>query len=272
MILLSCVNCCHNPLQSDALGGQVGYCTQHKRLLLTPSELTCGKQFRKDLPAADAGAEREKHAKRFRSDVIVQLTDRGAPANGGYTSSAPKDLADLDGDPVAVTAREYGTQPKIASLSQLRFLGGARPELAMISLGRAYVNRCVQNQGKWTSGIHLIWWTRRRLRDVPEVRFDDLRVEAPIPLQRQVELAKWSLMMMRLVLISDVASYAEKREPIAKLASFAEAAAENAGELSPKSLATWIRRKGERMFDSALPTNSYERIAASVHQERNEPA
>jgi hypothetical protein len=33
----------------------------------------------------------------------------------------------------------------------------------MLSLGRAYTNRCVERGGSWTSGIHLLWWTRRRL-------------------------------------------------------------------------------------------------------------
>jgi hypothetical protein len=268
MILLSCVNCCHNPLQSDALGTSVGYCTQHRRLLLTPSHLTCGRHFRKDLPAAQAAQERDAHAKRFTPSAIVQLTKKKELANGGSTSVSSADFDDLSADPVAVAAREYGKlESKIGSIAQLRFLPGIRPELAMMSLGRVYVNRCVQNKGPWTSGLHLIWWTRRRLREVPDVKVEDLRVETPVPLSRQVELARWSIMMMRLILISDVASYASKQERIARLASLAEHAAADTGELSPGRLERWIKRKGEDLFDAALPQGKYEEIAATLHKE-----
>jgi hypothetical protein len=198
----------------------------------------------------------------------VQLTKKRELANGGATSASPADLDDLSTDPVALAAREYGKfESKIASIAQLRFLPGIRPELAMMSLGRAYVNRCVQNNGPWTSGIHLIWWTRRRLREVPDVKVEDLRVETPVPLSRQVELARWSIMMMRLILISDVASYASKHERVARLASFAEQAAASTGELSPGRLEKWIRRTGEDLFDAALPQRKYEEIAADLHKE-----
>ncbi|MGH7298658.1 MAG: hypothetical protein ACRELB_27200, partial [Polyangiaceae bacterium] len=118
MMLLSCVNCCHNPLQSDCLGTSVGYCTQHRRLLLVPSQLTCGRQFRKDLPAAEASRERDTHEKRFSGAAVVRLADANKPVNGGYTSSSSADLDALGEDPVTVAAREYGSlETKILSLS-----------------------------------------------------------------------------------------------------------------------------------------------------------
>ena len=43
---------------------------------------------------------------------------------------------------------------------QLRAQGTFRAELAMLSLGRAYVNRCGARGGRWISGLHLLWWTR----------------------------------------------------------------------------------------------------------------
>jgi hypothetical protein len=181
MIVLSCLNCCHNPLQSDTLGTSVGYCSQHRRLLLAPSQLTCGRLFRKDLPAADAVRERDLHKKGFSEAAVVRLSEN-RPANGGYTSTATKDFANLASDPVAVAALDYGKlETKIASLYQLRFLPGVRPELAMMSLGRAYVNWCVENKGRWTSGVHLVWWTRLRLLEDPKIEIRDLRVEAPVP-------------------------------------------------------------------------------------------
>ena len=267
MILLSCVNCCHNPLQSDTLGTSVGYCTQHRRLLMAASQLTCGRHFRKDLPAQDAVRERNIHKERFAELAIVRLSEN-QPANGSYTSTASRDFASLAGDPVAVVALDYGKlESKIASIYQFRYLPGVRPELAMMSLGRAYVNRCVENEGRWTSGIHLVWWTRQRLLEEPKVEIGDLRVETLVPLNRQVELAKWSVIMMRLILISDVASYATKNERMSKLASLAELAAEDTGVLSPGRLLRWIERRGERLFDEVLPQRDYDNIAANVHKE-----
>jgi hypothetical protein len=273
MMLLSCVNCCHNPLQSDSLGPSVGYCTQHRRLLLVPSQLTCGRQFRKDLPAADAARERDLHERRFSPATIVRVAERKTPVNGGYTSVAHADLTALGEDPVTVAALEYGAlESKILSLSQLRFLPGVRPELAMLSLGRVYVNRCVGNKGKWTSGLHLLWWTRRRLLEAPEIKVDDLRAESPLGPSRRVELARWSIVMMRLMLISDVASYAEKGDRVLKLASLAERAAEETGALSPNKLLRWIERQGEPIIDNVLPQRRYEELAAQLHKEEGDPA
>jgi hypothetical protein len=272
MILLSCVNCCHNPLQSDTLGTSVGYCTQHRRVLLAASQLTCGRHFRKDLPATYAASERDLHGKRFSLSVIVLLSEHTV-ANGGYTSHGRKDFTSLAGDAVAMAALDYGKlETTINSIYQFRFLPGVRPELAMMSLGRAFVNRCVGNNGKWTSGLHLMWWTRQRLPEEPRVEIGDLRTETPLPLTRQVELAKWSLIMMRLMLISDVASYAPKSERISKLGSLAEQAAEDTGELSPKRLLGWIDRRGKSLFDRALPQRDYDNLAASLHKEPDQPS
>lgn len=188
--------------------------------------------------------------------------------NGGYTSTAIADLAQLASDPVGTVAIEYGTLgTKIASIQQLRFLEGVRPELAMMSLGRVYVNRCCEKEGAWTSGLHLVWWTRRRLLDEPEITVRDLRMESPAPLARQVDLAKWTILMTRLLLISDVASYAAKGERMAKLASLAERAAEDTETLSAKRLLGWIRREGSRVFDAVLPERRYRQLAGALHKD-----
>ncbi|HKY37113.1 MAG TPA: hypothetical protein VJN18_14300 [Polyangiaceae bacterium] len=272
MILLSCVNCCHNPLQSDAIGASSGYCTQHKAVLLAPSQLTCGRHFRKDLPATDAARERASHRERFSESDIVTLRGNET-ANGGYTSKSRADLAQLATSPVGVAVVEYGTlDTKIASISQLRFLTGCAPELALMSLARAYVNRCVENKGRWTSGLHLVWWTRARLLEDPRVEVTDLRTESSAPLARQVELAKWSLIMMRLLLISDVASYADKSDRISRLATLAERAAERSGVLSVRKLLQWIKREGQGAFDDALPERRYTQMAAQLHKSDDDPA
>lgn len=271
MILASCVNCCHNPLQSDSLGASVGYCTQHRQVLLAPSQLTCGRHFRKDLPAPDAISERNLHRERFAESGIVKLRGNTV-ANSGYVSSSVADIEQLETTPVGVAVVEYGTlETKIASMAQLRFLSGCAPELALTSLARVYVNRCVENKGKWTSGLHLVWWTRQRLLDDPRVEVGDLRAESPASLARQVELAKWSIVMMRLLLISDVAYYADKRERISRLATLAERAAETSAALSAKKLLQWIKREGGRLFDDAFPEKRYRQIAAELHQVGDDP-
>jgi len=271
-MLLSCVNCCHNPLQSDTVGASSGYCTQHRTVLLAPSQLTCGRHFRKDLPAPDASRERAAHRELFPETDIVTLR-RKERANGGYTSKSPADIAQLATTPVGVAVVEYGTlETKIGSISQLRFLTGCAPELALMSLARGYVNRCVENKGRWTSGLHLVWWTRSRLLEEPRVDVNDLRTESSAPLARQVELAQWSLIMMRLLLISDVASYADKNERISRLSTLAERAAERSGALSVKKLLQWLKRDGERAFDDALPEKRYKQLAADLHKTGDDTA
>jgi hypothetical protein len=99
MMLLSCVNCCHNPLQSDLLGTQYGYCTQHRRLLLVPEQLTCGRHLRKDLGLETAARERALHELRSTPAAVVSLSmKKQTPVNGGHTSVAGADLDKLAGD------------------------------------------------------------------------------------------------------------------------------------------------------------------------------
>lgn len=265
MILLSCVNCCHNPLQTDSLGTSVGYCTEHRRVLLAPGALTCGRHLRKDLTAQSAIPLRKKHGARFTPADVVRLSEPGVPVNGGYTSQSKVDVHSLETDGVADAVLDYGKlDSKIGSLAQLRSIKGARAEAAMLSLSRAYVNRCMSRGGKWTSGVHLLWWTRRRLLDRPAVAVDDIRAESPLPLARQVELAEWSLIMLRAIFISDVGFYAGKADPIGRLADFAERAAEGTNQLSPGRLLGWLKRDGMKLLDKALPERRYESLAAQL--------
>jgi len=140
MMLLSCVNCCHNPLQTESLGTSVGYCTDHRKVLLAPSQLTCGRHLRKDLVGARATALRTIHERCFSPTMVARLTKAGVPANGAYTSTASADLQRLASDEVGGAVLDFGRlESKIASLAQLKFLSGVRPEIAMLSLARAYV-------------------------------------------------------------------------------------------------------------------------------------
>jgi hypothetical protein len=191
-----------------------------------------------------------------------------APVNGGHTSGASADLARLsEGDRVAEVVFDYGKlETKMETLAPLHVLPGARAELAMLSLGRAYVSWCVAQGGKWTSGLHLLWWVRRQLAAPPEVDGRDLRAPSPLPIARQLDLAGWSVVMMRLLFISDVASFG-RGDPIRRLSVLAERAAESAGDLRPATLLRWVRRVALPAFDGALPSGRYERLAAAVRRE-----
>jgi hypothetical protein len=201
---------------------------------------------------------------------VVNLSGKKhEPVNGGYTSVASGDLARLADDTVSDVVFGYGKlDSKIATMAQLRVLDGARPELALLSLGRAYASWCVGNGGKWTSGLHMLWWTRKRLTATPDVKATELRLASPLPPIRQLELAQWSLVMMRLVFISDVASYArESSDRVGKLAGLAEKAAEETGQLRPARLLRWIERNAAPAFDAVLPHRRYEKLAEEVRAE-----
>jgi len=268
MILSSCANCCFNPLQYGAVGTPVGYCTEHRLILNTSSELTCGRHLRKDLMLSSAERENQQHAQCFSADRVALLRT-GESANGGYVRTRVADLDGLRSDPVASAVTEYGLLgTKIESLAQLRVIPGARAEIAMLSLGRSYVRRCVQRGGAWTSGIHLAWWTGRRLAEEPVLSVDDIRTEAPLPLNRRIDLAKWSIVVLRLVFVSDVALHARQAgHRFGRLANLAEEAAEETSALSARRLLAWASRKGRARFDAVLPESGYIRISQHIREQ-----
>lgn len=270
--LISCENCCFNALQYDNVGLSFGYCTEHRRVLNTPSRLTCGRHFRKDLLLLSAEQEGKRHSRRY-SSAFVALVDDGSRANGSTTTTSPKDVAQVRKDEVANVVVDYGHfGTKILSLSQLRMLTGGRAEIALLSLARAYVRRCVQNGGAWTSGVHVSWWTKNRLAEEPSFEVSDLRVEAPIPVRRQIDLAKWSTVMMRLVFLSDLGRYASSdRSRVKSLATLAEDAAAATGSLSPRLLLAWVRHTALPKFEWALSEKSYARLCESLHRDTSPP-
>lgn len=270
MLPLSCANCCFNGLQHDTLGTSFGYCVEHRKVLRFAEELTCGRQFRKDLALVSAEREHERHKSRYSPERVAFLNERAvSPEAAGFVE---QDASPLRMDPVGDAVADYGMLgAKIESLARLRQLQGVRAEIAMLSMGRSYVRRCVERKGSWTSGIHLLWWTRRRLDQEPEVKPNDIRMELAIPLARQVELAQWAVLMLRLIFISDIGHHAKAASPraaVGGLAHLADQAAAETAEVSPQALMTWLKRKGLRRFDEALPERSYERMARELHRER----
>lgn len=268
MLPLSCVNCVYNGLQYDTLGTMVGYCCEHKCILTTPSILTCGRLLRKDLALMSAKEEQGKHAQRYAKGHVCLLRT-GEAANGANTSESEDDLEALSADRVASSVVNYGRlNTKIESLAQLSAMEGVRADIALLSLGRAYVNRCTERGGEWTSELHLFWWVRGRLADAPVVEVFDIRAELGLSLARQLELASWAVMMLRLIFLSDVGSHAERSgHRVRELSVLAEQAALETRELSFKRLHRWVKTRGVEILDKALPEGEYRRLAMELHRE-----
>ena len=263
--LASCANCWFNGLQHGSIGLSVGYCAEHRVVLRRPEETTCARHMRKDLLLKSSEAFNFQH-KRFYmvEDGIQRLSDCERVTNGEYLS---KEVEVLRSDAVGDSVADYGEyNSKIESLAQLRNQATLRSEFAMLSLARAYTRRCVQRQGSWTSGIHILWWTRRQLAtETPPVNIGDLRYSASASLERQQELAQWSLLMFRIVFISDIGAHAASRDGnIARLESMAEVAAEDTETPSLRKLQKWVRAKGLQWFDEALPESRYRALGETL--------
>ena len=219
---------------------------------------------------ASADQQRLQHGAVYaRNDGVQRLVDQLAVDNGEYVEP---DSRYLDDDSVARIVVEYGElDTKIESLAQLRVVPGYRAELAMLSLGRSYAYRCCELGGRWTSGLHLFWWTRDKLErePVPQLLSSDLRYQSAASLKRQVELAQWRLMMFRLVFISDIGAHAERDgHPIMGLADLAERAAEETETPNVHKLRTWIRTRALPEIGSLMPEKQYRRMARELHVDR----
>ena len=264
-ILASCANCWFNGLQHGSVGLNVGYCTEHRVVLRRPEETTCARHMRKDLLLKSSEAFNFQHRRIYIVDDGVQrLSDRERVTNGEYLS---KNVNILRSDAVGDAVADYGEyDTKIESLAQLRNQATLRSEFAMLNLGRAYTRRCVQRQGSWTSGVHILWWTRRQLAsDTPPVKIGDLRYSAAASLERQQELAQWSLLMFRIVFISDIGAHAASRnDEFGKLESMAEVAAEDTETPNLRKLQKWIRTKGLEWFDSVMPEPKYRLLVSTL--------
>ena len=128
-----------------------------------------------------------------------------------------------------------------------------------------------QQGGRWTSGIHLYSWTRNTLLGEPEVTADDIRTELAIALDRQVSIAKWSLLMLRLVFLSDLGFHADTPS-VRKLRRLPILAAEATGSLSYSALHNWVKREGVKLADRALSPSAVERIKEDVKVSDDEEA
>lgn len=269
--LASCANCWFNGLQHGSIGLSQGYCVEHKVVLVRPEETTCAKHMRKDLLFYSAEKFNHLHKRRYDSqDRVQKLYDCSIVDSSDFVSS---NTSLLRRDVVGELVSDYGEyDSKIESLSQLNAPGTIRAEIAMLNLARGYVHTCVKRKGTWKSGIHLLWWTRRRLvqAKVPDILPSDIRRPATSSLERQVELAQWSLLMLRLMFISDIGVHAKTTGAdggkIAQLEDIAELAAQDTGMTSLRKLNNWVKQRGVPMIDSILPEAIYKDIAADLRK------
>jgi hypothetical protein len=273
MQMLSCANCWYNPLQHDTIGLSVGYCVEHHVVLRRSDETTCGRQRRKDLSLPAVRAAHDGHRSQVKSDGVYKMKRQRTlvVVEPATEAEIEVDARDLQADTVGKVVSEYGElNAKIESLSQLRQIPGIRADIALFSLGRAYVNRCVDRGGSWTSGVHLLWWAGERLAVEPDVRPTDVRMQAPVTLERQIELATWSVLILRLTFIADVAEHAAATNgsPVATLRNLAERAAEETGNgIKAKPLLRWSARVARRALYEALPEDEYRRLAIALHKD-----
>src|SRR5262249_49795507 len=111
-------------------------------------------------------------------------------------------------------------------------------------------------------------WIRGRLSSEPAIGVQDIRVETAVPIARQIELAQWSIVMLRLTVLSDIGSYAtEEGHAVRALAELAERAAAETGELSLRRLSRWVRTTGMEQVRRALPEDEYERMSSELHRD-----
>ena len=266
MKLQSCQNCWFNGLQYGSVGLSVGFCARHRKVLNLPDETTCGLHVRKDLSLARSQEVAAIHARTFADDKIVRIVNNDEI--GTDVSASEKDAALVRTDSVGEAVVDYGSlNSRIESLSQLRAMGTARSDLAMTSLGRAYVRNCVRQGGRWTSGLHLLWWTKKRLAVIPDLQISDLRYSGSIQLSRHVELAAWSVMMFRLTLIDDITEYARADgDDIGRVDNILNDAAIAVQQFSVTRLSKWISRELIPSLDSHLNYQRYSSLARELHR------
>lgn len=288
MSVLSCLNCCYNGLQYDSIGLTFGHCSEHKTILRQSHITTCGRLLRKDLLCRSSELAQKSHRNLYSIETVQLLGTRKNVSNDSeYCVSSYDKIAKLvETDDVGRIVSEYGqymqSGSKINSLAQLRLLRGVRAELALLSLGRAYIQRCFSNDRKWTSGIHLYWWIKDRIPISPDVEIvRDIHMQLPISVPRQVELAKWSILMLRLSFYTDVGYYAQNSAPelsekslaiknatrqVQSLVSLADEAAEYSSTNLGK-LIRWTNTEAVKRINTALPSTLYFEIAETLHQD-----
>lgn len=265
---LSCVNCCHNPLQLGSIGTAFGYCTRHRVALVRPHLTTCGQLLRKDLLIESATREHKAHSAVYRSGRISLVASPSTAA----TKLIERPNGHTPTDAVIEEVQGYGTvDKKIGTMAALHRIPGPRAEVAMLSLSRAYVANCFRRDQKWTSGIHLLFWTLQRLDEDPVFAPTDLREPLASSLSQTNAIAKWTLIVFRLGLVADVATYASRsRDAVGRLKAFAINASAIAPPTAPERLLAWLSAK-KNSWRSPLSPARYTKLRELLHKQEAAP-
>jgi hypothetical protein len=171
----------------------------------------------------------------------------------------------------AVAYARYERERKIASLAAFRRVPGIRADLALASLGRAYVSWCWERDRRWTSGLHVLWWSISRLAEIPsDPGPTELHeTDSGVPLGRLVSIAKWTVMVLRLYLVSDIGRNAQRADDEAGiLAELTDEALAATAPGDAAGLAKWLRGKSARVT-RALPEKRYEELASALRRRRD---
>jgi hypothetical protein len=272
MTPLSCTNCCFNGLQQGDLGLAVGHCVRHDVVLQNADHTTCRFHFRKDLTAPTAESASLHHQRHFSGGRVQRISDgRDVHDDPVYVSPS---LELLKGDAVAEISRDYNLldETKIGSLARLSDLSGVRAELALYNLGRTYIRRCAHDErsrGGWTSALHVLRWTQEKLASPPKIGVSDLRnVACGVSHERRVELAEWSIYMLRLTLLSDIGTYAAKTNaPERALMGLIDDAALAAGT-NPRKLGRWMRGAGQAAVRHIFPAERERALINEIREAR----
>jgi len=264
----SCVNCCHNPLQLGSIGTAFGHCTRHRIALIRPHLTTCGQLLRKDLLSQSADRERRLHSLIYRQDRVSLVINPDTAA----TKFVEKTNGHTPTDAVIEEVQAYGTvDRKIGTMAALHRIPGPRAEIAMLSLSRAYVANCFRLDRKWTSGVHLLFWTLQRLDEDPAFAPTDLRGPIVFSLAQTNAIARWTLIMFRLGFIADVATYASKsHDVVARLKKFAIDASAVSSPADPEKLLAWLGAKRSSWWRPLSPAR-YAKLREQLHEEDDGP-
>lgn len=267
MIPLSCVNCCHNPLQLGSVGTAFGFCTRHRLLLLQPHTTTCGQLLRKDLLAESAGREQTIHVKTYSPRRVAPLA---SPAKDAAEASLVEAAnGQLPHDQVVEEVQSFGRlDSKIATMAALHRIPGSRAEIAMLSLSRGYFRNCTQapRRGPWTSGLHLLFWTLDRLDVEPTIDATDLRGPIAHSLERTIALARWAIVALRLALVADVGRRAvAQRDPVGELAMLPFKAIEATRVPDADRLLAWLKRT-KAQWRKPLSRERYGELRDRLHE------
>jgi hypothetical protein len=107
--------------------------------------------------------------------------------------------------------------------------------------------------------------------EIPEIKVEDLRSVGAAQLARQSDLTSWSLVMLRLTFIDDIATYAnQQNDPLGKVHDLTEQAALALDSFNLRALSKWLNKEAAPQLDARLSIARYAELANQLHVERGD--